>query len=84
MDAVKEHLYKDAVSVPHERKSTVSHSEDCPEKDTTVLTVEKQHDKFCLYINRSAYTEVYLMNDSGKTIDSYRWSEDKAQTVRQN
>jgi len=27
MDAVKEHLYKDAVSVPHERKSTVSHPE---------------------------------------------------------
>lgn len=62
----------------------VHFSEDCPEKDITVLTVEKQHDKFCLYINRNKYTEVYLMNDSGKTIDSYRWSEDKAQTVREN
>jgi len=62
----------------------VHFSEDSAEKDITVLTVEKQHDKFCLYINRSKYTEVYLMNDSGKTIDSYRWSEDKAQTVREN
>ena len=59
------------------------HFEESAEKDITVLTVEKQNDKFCLYIDRNKYTELYLMNDNGKTIDSYRWSEDKATSVRE-
>ncbi len=56
----------------------VHFSDDEIEKDAKVVTVEKGNNRFNLYFNTNGYTEIYLMNNDGKTIDSYRWSEDKA------
>lgn len=45
------------------------------EPDSVLFTIDngEVNGPFCIEIPKDSQSEVYLMNDEGKTIDSYRW-----------
>ena len=40
---------------------------------SVLVTIEKPNDSVSIEVVKDGNTEVYLMNNDGRTIDSYRW-----------